>query len=295
MAVIFFASGVALAQGKEQKPLSESLSGEAKAAYDGAVLLYQDNDFDGASAKFARAYDLSKDARLLWNMATCEKGARRYFKTHALIDRYLKEGASSISMEAVARAEETKHVLRDLFSPVQLHVVPESARVTENGQPLPDGLDLGAHRVRVEAPGYQPEERVIDVPGKTAVVIDVTLKRVIAPARLSVVTETSALVRVDGQSSTGQWEGPLAPGKHKIEITAQGKVPYFTEVDLGEGASRSMLVPLKEKAGVPAWVWIGGGVVLAAGAALTIGLVVKANETPPPLTGKLGTINLSSF
>lgn len=283
------------------RPLSESLSGEAKQSYDGAVLLYSDNDLKGAAEKFTRAYELSKDPRLLWNMATCEKGLRHYFRTYQLIDRYLKEGASSLSMEQVARAEETKRTLGDLYSPVTLRVEPAQARVTADGAPLEPGatgamgLDLGLHKVHVQAEGFEPQDLAVDAPGRTPVEIKVTLKRVVAPARLSVVTENTATITVDGRPSTGQWEGALAPGHHKVQVTSPGKVPYFTELDLGEGQNRSMLVPLKEKAGIPLWVWIGGGVLLAGGAALAIVGVVRANEQPPPLAGKLGTINLSSW
>ena len=50
------------------KPLSQSLTGEAKAAYDAAKLLLGDGDFAGAAIKFRGAYDQSGDARLLWNI-----------------------------------------------------------------------------------------------------------------------------------------------------------------------------------------------------------------------------------
>src|ERR1700684_4579575 len=60
------------------KPLSQSLTGEAKAAYDAAKMLLGDGDFAGAAIKFRAAYDQSGDARLLWNIAACEKNRRHY-------------------------------------------------------------------------------------------------------------------------------------------------------------------------------------------------------------------------
>src|ERR1700733_6393409 len=54
------------------KPLSATLTGQAKADYDGGVLLYQDGDHATALQKFQHAYDVSKDPRLLWNVAACE-------------------------------------------------------------------------------------------------------------------------------------------------------------------------------------------------------------------------------
>jgi hypothetical protein len=67
----------ARAQGSAQNrelPLSQVLQGAAKNAYDVASLLYKQGDFAGAEAKYSQAYDLSKDPRLVFNMAACERG-----------------------------------------------------------------------------------------------------------------------------------------------------------------------------------------------------------------------------
>ena len=56
-----------------QIPLGDALSGEAKAEYDAARILFGDDDFAGALVKFERAFEFSGDLRLLWNMAVCEK------------------------------------------------------------------------------------------------------------------------------------------------------------------------------------------------------------------------------
>ena len=67
------------------KPLSEALTGVAKAEYEGAKILYIDKDFASAIAKFQRAYELSSDARLLFNIAVCQKNLRKYSKMLATV------------------------------------------------------------------------------------------------------------------------------------------------------------------------------------------------------------------
>ncbi|HKQ68527.1 MAG TPA: hypothetical protein VJT73_04270, partial [Polyangiaceae bacterium] len=67
------------------KPLSETLTGSAKTDYDAAKILYQDGDYSGASLKFKQSYEASKDVRLLWNMAACEKSQRHYAKVQKLV------------------------------------------------------------------------------------------------------------------------------------------------------------------------------------------------------------------
>src|SRR5437762_13903717 len=77
------------------KPLTQALTGEAKADYDAGKVLASDGDFAGALIKFTSAYEQSKDARLLWNVAVCEKNMRHYSRVIATLNRYLSEGARS--------------------------------------------------------------------------------------------------------------------------------------------------------------------------------------------------------
>src|SRR4051812_1715450 len=52
-----------------QPSLSATLTGMARAEYEAAKSLYQDGDFTNAIVKYQHAYELSKDPRLLWNVA----------------------------------------------------------------------------------------------------------------------------------------------------------------------------------------------------------------------------------
>src|SRR5258708_40347308 len=85
----------ALAQSK--KALAESLGPQARPLYDTGVSLYRKADYAGALAQFAAAYKVEPDARLLWNMAACEKDLGHHAAAHGLVRRYLDEAQSSIS------------------------------------------------------------------------------------------------------------------------------------------------------------------------------------------------------
>ena len=78
-------------------PLSESLSGMARAEYAAARILYEDGDYQGALQKLRSAYDSSKDARLLWNMAACEKNLRHYALALGLVERYVSDGGALVT------------------------------------------------------------------------------------------------------------------------------------------------------------------------------------------------------
>src|SRR5262245_19046704 len=78
-------------------PLSEALTGSAKAEYDAGKILYADGDYAGAALKFGSAYDLSKDPRLLWNMAGAEKNHRHYARVEQLVKRYVSESGAAVN------------------------------------------------------------------------------------------------------------------------------------------------------------------------------------------------------
>src|SRR5262245_25362694 len=99
----------AAAQSRETKAaaasLSESLTGMARAEYEAGKILYADGDFAGAALKFQRAYDESKDPRLLWNQAAAEKNLRHYVRVSELVERYVQESGERLSDQDRAEAQ----------------------------------------------------------------------------------------------------------------------------------------------------------------------------------------------
>ncbi len=80
-----------VASAQVRRGLSETLTGDAKVAYEAGELLFGDGDYAGAEIKFKAAYDTSQDARLLWNMAACEKSQRHYARTEQLVRAFIDE------------------------------------------------------------------------------------------------------------------------------------------------------------------------------------------------------------
>jgi hypothetical protein len=265
-------------------------------------LLFEDGDAAGAIAKFRRAHELSKDPRLLWNMAVCEKELRRYASAARLVGQYLAEG-KSISAESRANAEQTREALRGFYSELTLEGVGPGARVSVDGVSMgttpfqgPMPIDLGRRRVRVELAGYEPFERQLDVPGATPITLKVQLVKQLSSSKLSVASAGARdVISIDGKVvGNGRWEGSLAKGVHVIRVTAPGKKAYETHLELAPGSSRSLQVALEdERKGLPLWVWVAGGAVAAAGAGVGGYFLFKPDdpgrETP---RGKLGTVIL---
>ena len=296
---------VGRAEDAVQPPLSVSLTGEAAEAYKSAVLVFQDGDRAGALQKFKRAYELSRDPRLLWNMAACEKELRHYARAAALVDQYLSDGADRLTSDDRTAATQTQTALRDYYSAVTLEGLPPGAKVSIDAEvsgtaPLsqPITLDLGRHEIRVEAPGYQPDARVLDVPGASPVKVHITMTAEIPRAHLTVYgSEDRDLIRIDGKVvGSSRWEGALTPGTHTIRVTADGKKPYETRIVLAAFSNRNIGVVLEnEEHSARIWPWIVSGAVVAGGAVLGGYFLLKPkDEAGSSPSGMLSTVHLPS-
>ena len=283
--------------------LSESLRGPAKDAYDSASLLVMNADFSGALTKFRLAYELSKDPRLLYQMAICEKNLRHYARTQVLLTQYLRDGGSSASAENKAAVEAALAAIKNLVGTLNLTVDEEGATVLVDGEivgttPLPAPLvvDLGKHTVVARKPGYDTAEQAVEVPGGSPVRASLILVGHARLARLALASDDNATLSVDGKVvAKARFDGQLAPGMHEVLITEPGKNPYSTQIELRDGETRTVQVTLEsEKRGGAIWPWVVGGVAVAAGAAVGGYFLFKpADNGAARVTGDFGNVHLT--
>ena len=312
------ASGQALAQAqpqnapghaaspKHQLPLAQALSGAAREAYSSAQVLVNNGDYTGAYAKFWQAYELSKDPRLLFNMAVCARNTHDYARMQGLLARYQREAGSSMAADDKADVENALATIRTLVGAVKLSVSEAGAAVLVDGQqvgttPLADPivLNLGKHTLSVTKGGFQSAEQALDIAGGSETPIALTLVAQRHVARLIVGSDEGATVVVDGQNAAkGHFEGQVAPGRHEVSVTEPGKLPYKAQIDLRDGEMRSLDVTLESEArgGAPIWPWIVGGALVAAGAAVGgYFLFQPQDQTLGVPDGRSGTVRLSAW
>jgi hypothetical protein len=276
--------------------LSGTLTGSAKAEYDAGRILFGDSDFAGAVVKFERALDQSGDLRLLWNMAVCEKNLRHYVQVLRLLERYRREYGSHLSRTQWVEVASVVDTVRTLISEVQLRVVPDGAEVFLDGvsqgtSPLPERMlvDLGTRRIRVSKPGYEDWQVTREFVGRSSVVMSTTLHALPQEARLTIVCDGDAAVRIDGKLvGQGQFSGVLLAGNHQLQITESGKVPYARDLTLQVGESRTLQVTLQERSsGLAPLLWIGAGVLVAGGAAAGVYVLTHSDAGPKATQGTL--------
>jgi hypothetical protein len=293
-------------------PLSESLTGEAKTEYDAGKILYEDGDYSGASLKFQRAYELSKDPRLLWNRAAAEKNLRHYVLVSELVRGYLTEGAAFISDTDRADGEALLVTVGAFVAKLAITVSQPGATILIDGKPSgssplkePLLVDMGQHEVKVELNGYKTIARPVQVAGGGTTAVDFALEVEKHEGTLRITVGMDATIRVDGKMvGMGQWQGTLPSGVHTVEASAKGKQTYVSDVLVQDNQTSNLPITLQNEAHkadsgspIPTWVWISGAVVLAAGAGVGGYFLFKPEDQgpPAPVDGSLGTVELPLF
>lgn len=283
------------------KPLSETLTGEAAADNDAGKLLFQDRDHVGARIKFENAYNKSKDPRLLFNVAACEKNLRHYARVVKLLKQYQAEGGSLLTDEDRQRADELIKTIEPFTVSVTFNSLVEGAELSVDGEVIgttpisnPVILDLGSRKIKATKKEFQDfyvEQAFGDTPTKT---IEVKLVPIVHEGKLSVTAGKDDAISVDGRLlGVTKANAVLPSGGHLLKVEHEGYVSYQSEVVIQDGKDRTVQITLeKEKGkGVPTWVWITGGVVLAAGAGVGAYFLFKPETKfidPPSGTGPFG-------
>jgi PEGA domain len=284
------------------KPLSETLTGVAKAEYEGAKLLYGDKDYANALIKFQRAYELSDDPRLLWNVAVCEKNLRRYTRTLATLKKYREKSGPNLSESDKQEALDLEKAVQGFISKLDLTVNEAGAAVTIDGEAIgttpiagPLTVDIGVRTIRVTKRGFKDYEQVQRVVGGADVKLAVTLEKDLRLGKLLITAGPEDLIALDGKAvGRGSWEGTVRSGGHTLRVSAPGMTPHQSEVLVKDSETRRIPVSLTPlpASGPPTWLWIAGGIALVGGTAAAAALMVE----PTPVQGNLvpGTHQLSA-
>ena len=287
----------AVAPAAPPRPLAESLTGEAKEAYDLARLLFAKGDHASAMVKFLRAHELSNDVRLLWNVAVCETKLNHYARVLMVLERYRRESGATLSAEDLRDTDALERSSRALVSELRFDVSEPGVEVFVDEAPAgvtplvkPVLVDAGQRRIRLSKRGFKDQVRIEQVSGGGEIALSIRMEREVREGRLVISSRPDAQILLDGQRvGLGRWEGAVPSGGHSLRVMAPGMTPYQAEVVVADNQVRRLQVelrPVAEDKKVPTWLWIAGGVALAAGA-VTAGALLLQPDPAPPIQGTL--------
>lgn len=280
--------------------LADTLSGQAKSDYEAGRVLFADGDYLGAFVKFEQAHALQGDARLLWNMAACEKNRRHYSSVLALLERYKREGGATFTDAHRQEVDDVVAMVRLLISTVELVVDQAGASVYVDDHPVgttplkqPLHVDLGKRRLRIAKPGFVEQSIVQDFTGGSSLTLRFALQPQPRDGRLRIAAQGT--IYVDGKRvGQGAWDGMLPAGVHTLRISAVDMRPYERDVVLIAGQTRSLNITLSpvRGGGVSPVVWIGAAVLAASGLAVGGYFLLRDESQQNLATGTLGSVRL---
>ncbi len=240
------------ARAAHPKPLAQTLPPEAKADYDAGKILFEDGDFQTSRIKFQAAYDLTHDARLLWNIAVCQKNERHYAKALATLTRYLADGGDLLTPGDRRDAQDLSTAITPFTSAATFHVSEDGAQLWVDDElvgvtplPKPVTVDLGPRKVRARKDGFRLFDKEVAVGGNATVTVDVALERQSGHLELRVAAD--ATVSIDGKEigKGPVFEADLPVGGHELRVTAPGMRPYQGDLVIEDARTRAFDVSLE--------------------------------------------------
>lgn len=219
--VVAFAPGTAWAQPK--KSIRDALPLEARGHWDAGVALAQRKNWDGARSSFKAAYDVSKNPRVLFNLAVSEKELGRFAAALEYFKRELDEGKGQISAEEEGEIKAAIAGLEKFVAHLTIDVSEKDAEVFINDDkvdsaklPGPITVQIGTLRVRARKPGFAEASQSISPAGGEKRSVALTMQPLVKMSRVnvSVVGPPNAVVKIDGKEV-----GP-APYAGQVSVTA---------------------------------------------------------------------------
>ena len=269
-------------------PVTVRAETEAETAFAEGVRKFEVGRFDEAIAGFERAYELTNNWELLFNIGITHRRRYDYTKADRALVKYLELGGDKITPERRARVDSERADILRVAGKIAVRVSVDRANVTADGKivgasPL-DGpllLERGPHVIGAGREGYVSATRNVEVAAGAS--IEVPLELVLATPEIRIVTKpVGARLTVDGkQVGAAPWSGRLAPGTHHVEARLAGHAPAFSDyvVVAGQpGEAALTLIP-------DALPWyrrdaVRGGMVFSAAVVAIAAVMIVGSMTP---------------
>jgi hypothetical protein len=228
----------------------------ARKAWDAAKQLAGASDFRGALVEFQRAYELSHNARVLFNVGVTEKLLTHYARA---VDAWEKEQAEGTGLTPSELQE-----LKNAIAIVQQFVTTLDVTATEADATLsiddylvgktpfagPVRIDVGKHVLKLSKDGFVDAIVPVDVAAGAKAPVAFKLEPLNKTALVSVIVggTPTATVFVDGRDmGPAPFKGELSADRHTIEARAPGFVTVGQTVDVLYKQAVSLVLTLSEE------------------------------------------------
>jgi len=240
---------------------------EAAERFDRGLKLFNQGENAGALVEFKRAYELTSDPLLLFNIGLVYAEQKRPVDAVDALDRLLGSPAR-LTADQRAKAERVRAEQAASIAFIEVATSTPSVIDVDGVEvartPLVGRLRIasGTHQIGAVAPGYAPSHRSIDIAGgETQKVSFELVPGDAALGHLGIRTSLpGADVFVDGKPVPGKTPLPstlaVAPGEHQIELRRDGYRPASQAVRIDVGSVAE--IKLEPELDQPAAERIGG-------------------------------------
>jgi hypothetical protein len=229
----------------------------ARKAWDAAKQLAGASDYRGALVEFQRAYELSHNARVLFNVGVTEKLLTHYARA---VDAWEKE--QSVGAAQLSASEQTE--LKNAIAIVQQFVTTIDVSANEADATLsiddyavgktpftsPVRIDVGKHVLKLTKEGFVEAVQPVDVAAgaKTPVVFKIEPVNKTALVSVEVGGAPNATVFIDGRDmGPAPFKGEVSADRHTIEARATGFVTVGQTVDVQYRQPMSLVLTLSQE------------------------------------------------
>jgi hypothetical protein len=233
------------------------LPDSARKAWDAAKQLAGASDYRGALVEFQRAYDLSHNPRVLFNVGVTEKLLTHYARAVDAWDREQSEGAGQLSAAELQELKNAIGIVQQFVTTIDVTANEADATLTIDDYPVgktpfagPVRIDVGKHVVKLTKEGFVDAVEPVDVVAGVKTPVTLKLEPINKTALVTVTVggTPSATVFVDGRDmGPAPFKGELLAERHTIEARAPGFVTVGQTVDVTYKQPMSLVLTLSQE------------------------------------------------
>lgn len=170
--------------GDSKDPAKPDATKEAEQHYLRGKQLFDEGDYSLALVEFNRAYELSPNYRVLFNIAQINIQLFNYAAARTTIERFLREGGDDIPVARKAQAEKDLAMLKTRTAYLRINTTPPAMVSIDETQvgtaPFTDALlvNAGQRKVTVNATGFITATKLVTIAGGDSQEVTFTLEAV---------------------------------------------------------------------------------------------------------------------
>jgi tetratricopeptide (TPR) repeat protein len=169
---------------------------EARLRYERGLSLYSSAEYVLALVEFERAYQLSPNYRVLYNIGQVRIQLGRYARAYESLTQYVMQGGDAIDPERRAAVQKDIDMLAERTAKLLVNTNEPGANISLDGivigvSPLsgPLVVDAGEHNVGVRKVGFYDKFQAVTLAGRDDIKIDLPLVKVKHDERPAVIVE----------------------------------------------------------------------------------------------------------